>query len=98
MLNIASPTTAPTAASKFGCAPVTRSKTDADSTEYNVAALKLLNDTLAPRRRVVHSGDVIYRGGDRFDNLYVLNSGFFKIELVGASAYTGVTVRATPTP
>ncbi len=79
MLNIASPTTSPTAASTFGCAPVARSKTDADSPEYNVAALKLLNDTLAPRRRVVHSGDVIYRGGDPFETLYILNSGFFKI-------------------
>ena len=79
MLNIAAPTIASSAASKLDRAAVARSKADADSTAYNVAALKLLNDTLAPRRRVVHSGDVVYRGGDRFETLYILNSGFFKI-------------------
>lgn len=79
MLNIASPTPAPLAAPKFECAPVARSKTDTGSLEYNFAALKLLDDTLAPKRRVVHAGDVIYRGGDRFETLYILNSGFFKV-------------------
>src|SRR5207344_2037126 len=42
-------------------------------------SLKLLNDSLAPQRRIVHAGDVIYRSGERFDELYILNSGFFKI-------------------
>jgi len=41
--------------------------------------LKLLVDSLAPQRRVVHTGDVIYRAGERFGNLYVMNSGFFKL-------------------
>jgi CRP/FNR family transcriptional regulator len=41
--------------------------------------LKLLVDRLAPQRRVVHAGDVIYRSGERFGNLYVMNSGFFKL-------------------
>ena len=41
--------------------------------------LKLLVDSLAPQRRVVHAGDVIYRAGERFVNLYVMNSGFFKL-------------------
>lgn len=41
--------------------------------------LQLLNDTLAPQRRVVHAGESIYQAGERFGNLYVLNSGFFKI-------------------
>jgi CRP/FNR family transcriptional regulator len=51
----------------------------------NIAGtLELLNDTLAPQRRVVHAGDVIYQGGERFGNLYVLNSGFFKIVKVTA--------------
>lgn len=59
MLNIASANTASVVASRFACAPVTRFKTDDDSTEYNVSALTLLNDTLAPRRRVVHSSDVV---------------------------------------
>jgi CRP/FNR family transcriptional regulator len=41
--------------------------------------LKLLHDILAPQRRVVHAGDVIYQAGASFGNLYILNSGFFKI-------------------
>jgi CRP/FNR family transcriptional regulator len=41
--------------------------------------LKLLSDALTPQRRVVHAGDVIYRAGEAFANLYVLNSGFFKL-------------------
>lgn len=34
------------------------------------ATLKLLNEALAPQRRVVHAGDVIYQAGERFGNLY----------------------------
>jgi CRP/FNR family transcriptional regulator len=41
--------------------------------------LRLLSDALTPQRRVVHAGDVIYRAGEAFANLYILNSGFFKI-------------------
>ena len=41
--------------------------------------LAMLNDTLSPQRRVVHTGDRVYRGGERFDCLYILNSGVFKI-------------------
>jgi CRP/FNR family transcriptional regulator len=41
--------------------------------------LKLLGETLQPARRLVHAGDVIYRAGERFQNLYVLNSGFCKV-------------------
>ena len=41
--------------------------------------LKLLDDELAPQRRVVHAGDVVYEAGEHFGNLYILNSGFFKM-------------------
>lgn len=41
--------------------------------------LRLLSERLAPQRRVVHAGDVIYRAGDAFGDLYVLNSGFCKL-------------------
>ena len=41
--------------------------------------LRLLTERLAPRRRVVHAGDVVFAAGDRFDTLYVLTSGFFKM-------------------
>jgi len=41
--------------------------------------LKLIAEVAAPKRRIVHAGDVIYRAGDRFDQLHILNSGFFKL-------------------
>lgn len=41
--------------------------------------LRLLGEQLRPHRRVVHMGDTIYQAGERFGNLYILNSGFFKI-------------------
>ena len=41
--------------------------------------LALLKTALAPQRRVVHAGDAVYQAGASFANLYVLNSGLFKI-------------------
>ncbi|MEP7299923.1 MAG: Crp/Fnr family transcriptional regulator [Caldimonas sp.] len=41
--------------------------------------LLLLSQRLGPRRRIVHAGDVVYGAGERFDILYVLNAGFFKM-------------------
>lgn len=41
--------------------------------------MALLRGTLAPQRRVIRAGDVVYRLGECFDNLYVLNSGYCKI-------------------
>lgn len=41
--------------------------------------LSLLAEQLSPKRRVVHVGDVIYRAGEHFGNLYILNSGLCKI-------------------
>jgi CRP/FNR family transcriptional regulator len=41
--------------------------------------LDLLGSVLTPQRRVIRSGDVVYRVGERFANLYVLNSGYCKI-------------------
>ena len=41
--------------------------------------LMLLSDELAPQRRLVHAGEILYQAGERFENLYVMNSGFFKI-------------------
>ena len=42
-------------------------------------SLALLNEVFQPQRRIVHAGDRIYQSGERFGNLYVLNSGLFKI-------------------
>ncbi len=41
--------------------------------------LALVNESLAPQRRIVRTGDTIYQAGQRFGHLYLLNSGFFKI-------------------
>jgi CRP/FNR family transcriptional regulator len=41
--------------------------------------LSMLHEQLHPKRRVVHAGDVIYRAGEHFGNLYILNSGLCKI-------------------
>ncbi len=91
MLNLANPSAASSAVlsavssavSKSGFAssprPATVFKTDAASARHIAATLKMLDDTLAPQRRVVHTGDVIYQSGERFGALYILNSGFFKI-------------------
>lgn len=41
--------------------------------------LRLLKEALAPHRRVVREGEPIYRIGDQFCNLYVLNAGYCKM-------------------
>ena len=46
--------------------------------------MQLIEDALAPQRRVIHAGDPIYRAGDRFGHLYLLNSGLAKV--VGLSS------------
>jgi CRP/FNR family transcriptional regulator len=40
--------------------------------------LDLLRQRVPLTRRVLHSGDAVYRVGDRLDCLYVIHSGFFK--------------------
>jgi CRP/FNR family transcriptional regulator, anaerobic regulatory protein len=49
------------------------------SSQSITESLALLNQVFSPQRRMVHAGDRIYQGGERFGHLYVLNSGFFKI-------------------
>jgi len=43
------------------------------------ATVRLIDEHLAPQRRIVRSGDVLYRAGERFGSLFVLTCGFFKI-------------------
>ncbi len=52
--------------------------------ESIASALALVDRVLKPQRRLVHAGDVLYRAGERFMKLHVLNSGSFK--LLGSSA------------
>ena len=73
--NAATMTTVPAAsASCHGGAHV-----DLAASQRVAAFLQLLGDVLAPQRQMVHAGDFIYRAGERFERLYVLNSGFGKI-------------------
>lgn len=46
--------------------------------------LATLSGALAPERRVVHAGDAIYRAGQRFDDLHILNSGLCKVVVLAA--------------
>ena len=41
--------------------------------------LDMLGDALQPQRRLVRAGDVLYRAGERFGCLHVLNSGMAKV-------------------
>ena len=47
--------------------------------KYISETLDLLSDKLTLRKKTVRAGDVLYQAGEEFGNLYVLNSGFFKI-------------------
>lgn len=46
--------------------------------------LRLLETVLSPKRRIVRAGDVIYRSGETFSELHILNSGLFKLISVSA--------------
>jgi len=52
--------------------------------------LRLLQAVLSPARRIVHAGDVLYRNGERFEHLYVLNSGCFKLLSVSEAGHEQV--------
>ena len=47
-------------------------KSDADGSQHIDDTLRVLKDTLAPQRRVVHTGEMVHRGGERFGCLYIL--------------------------
>ena len=57
-----------------------QSQDNAQATTRRIGeALSLIRDTLAPQRQIVREGDVICQAGQRFDSLYVLNSGCCKV-------------------
>ena len=89
MLSTATPTTAapcvPLALPRSDAPPPRAvGRSDASMAQRIADTMKLVLDNLAPQRRVVRAGDPIYRTGDRFGNLYLLNAGAAKI--VGLSA------------
>lgn len=65
-------------------APEAAADSWADQGQRIADALKLVAAVLTPRRRIVHAGELIYRAGERFQHLHLLNSGFFK--LIGMSS------------
>jgi len=75
-----SPTT-PSASTVAAAQPVSRERSVVEEQQSRRIAdtLKLLADVLQPQKRIVHAGDVLYRAGDRFDCLHVLNSGLVKV-------------------
>jgi CRP/FNR family transcriptional regulator len=77
----ASNTQAPFRAAICGAGPdaETADRSEWRTREQVSAALDLLRANLTPSRRVVHAGETIYRAGEAFRALYVMNSGFFKI-------------------
>jgi CRP/FNR family transcriptional regulator len=81
MLSTATVVATPYARTIAAMAPLPKAEASANqrASQGFADTLKLLNDELAPQRRVVHAGDVIYQAGERFGNLYILNSGFAKI-------------------
>jgi CRP/FNR family transcriptional regulator len=82
MLSTAPVSARPHQAAIAACAaPATAIDPQADlrASRHVADTLGLLHDRLAPRRRVVHAGDVVYGAGERFGHLYILNAGFFKM-------------------
>lgn len=47
-------------------------------------ALALVGAVAQLERRTVHTGDVLYQAGERFDHLYILNAGFAKVVTTAA--------------
>lgn len=71
-------------ASGFASASGSRTNTPCDQGKRIADALKLISQLLSPKRRVVHAGEVLYRAGEPFSQLHILNSGFFKLLSVSA--------------
>jgi CRP/FNR family transcriptional regulator len=60
-------------------AHTTDHRADTDAARRIADTLALLREHAALQRHVVHAGDRLYRAGDRFTTLHVLNSGFCKV-------------------
>ncbi len=79
MLNY-SPAPIATCAPIIACRPAkSHTEFDGRTSQHIVEVLNLLREVLEPQRRIVRAGEAIYKAGDGFGNLYVLNSGFCKI-------------------
>ena len=60
--------------------PAAQAREEHQRTAQQIAeTLKLLAESLPLQRRVVHAGDTLYRAGERFEQLSILNSGICKV-------------------
>jgi CRP/FNR family transcriptional regulator len=60
-------------------APTVEILASTDAARRIADTLALLREHVPLQRRVAHAGDRLYRAGDRFTTLHVLNSGFCKV-------------------
>ena len=83
MPSTATVTAAHTDPSFFAGHRAARARAQADAhqrdSQRTAATLKRLAEDLSPQHRVVHAGEVIYRTGEAFTSLHILNAGFFKL-------------------
>jgi CRP/FNR family transcriptional regulator len=80
MLNHTAPTASPSSCAAAASGVARLDVDDSQRASQRIAdTLKLLNKALAPQRRLVHAGERLYQAGERFGNLFVLNSGFVKV-------------------
>jgi len=77
-----STTATPTAQRPYAPMPKSWRATEGDSQNLGARiarTLQLVQEQLAPQRRVVHAGETIYEAGQGFGCLYVMNAGFVKL-------------------
>jgi CRP/FNR family transcriptional regulator, anaerobic regulatory protein len=66
-----------------GVQPAPRVEDSAHSFSQKIAqTLKLISEKVSVQRRVVRAGDHVYQAGEQFQNLYIINSGFYKVSTV----------------
>jgi CRP/FNR family transcriptional regulator len=61
-----------------------RAPTRRNGVQQMSEALALIGAVAQLQRRTVHTGDVLYQAGQRFEHLYILNGGFAKIVTTAA--------------
>lgn len=54
-------------------------RADPETAARIAETMKLLAEVLEVKRRVVRAGDLVYRAGEAFTSLHILNSGLFKL-------------------
>jgi len=81
---VSSRSISPAIASRVALGTRADRQADVIASQRVVDTLHLLQERLAPRRRVVHAGDVLYGAGEGFAHLYILSAGFFKMINVSA--------------